>query len=152
MPHWASVRIRTHRGTSLGNAPRITGLAAERLLLTAYLACWRVLDAGVLDFEPVALDRLTVATCRAVGFFFPSLGAAVVDGAASCFGLRGVGAGDDLRGRRGVGASLDAWVDLARNGLALGEGCSTVNEEGAVDWHPIRPRTSITSRLNILTP
>ena len=46
----------------------------------------------------------------------------------------------------------DAWVVLARERLALGEGCSTVNEEGAVDWHPIRPRTSITSRLNILTP
>jgi hypothetical protein len=29
----------------------------------------------------------------------------------------------------------DAWVDLARKRLALGEGCSTVNEEGAVDGH-----------------
>jgi hypothetical protein len=46
----------------------------------------------------------------------------------------------------------DAWVDLARERLTLGEGCSTVNEEGAVDWHPIRPRTSITTRLNIITP
>ena len=62
--------------------------------MAAYLACWRVLDAGVLDFEPLALDRLTVATCRTVGFFFPSLGATVVDGAASCFDLRLVGAGD----------------------------------------------------------
>jgi hypothetical protein len=56
--------------------------------LAAYLACWRVLDAAVLDFEPVGLDWLTIATCRAVGFFFPGLRTAVVDGAASCFGLR----------------------------------------------------------------
>jgi hypothetical protein len=60
---------------------------------------------------------------------------------------------DLLAGWRGLLTNCgDAWVRLARNGLALGEGCSTVNEEGAVDWHPIRPRTSITSRLNILTP
>jgi hypothetical protein len=60
---------------------------------------------------------------------------------------------DLLAGWRGLRTGCgDAWVRLARNGLALGEGCSTVNEEGAVDWHPIRPRTSITSRLNILTP
>jgi len=62
--------------------------------LAAYLACWRVLDAGVLDFEPVGLDWLTIATCRAVGLFFPSLAATVVDGADSCFNLRLVGAGD----------------------------------------------------------
>jgi hypothetical protein len=120
-------------------------------LLAAYLTCWRVLDAGVLDFEPVGLDWLTIATCRAVGFFFPGLRAAEVDGAASCFGLRLIGAGDDLRGRVCLGAAWgDAWERLARNGLALGEGCSTVNEEGAVDRHPIRPRTSVTSRLNII--
>jgi hypothetical protein len=41
---------------------------------------------------------------------------------------------------------------LTRERLALGEGCSAVNEEGAVDWHPINPRTSIASRLNIITP
>jgi hypothetical protein len=111
------------------------------------------LRAGVLDFEPVGLDWLTIATCRAVGFFFPGLRAAEVDGAASCFGLRLIGAGDDLRGRGCAWAAWgDAWVDLARERLALGEGCSAVNEEGAVDWHPIRPRTSITIRLNIIAP
>jgi hypothetical protein len=63
-------------------------------------------------------------------------------------------AGEDLRlgfllaGLRAAWG--DAWVVLARERLALGEGCSTVNEEGAVDWHPIRPRTSIASRLNII--
>ena len=46
----------------------------------------------------------------------------------------------------------DAGVVLTRERLALGDGCSAVNEEGAVDGHPIRPRTSITSRLNIITP
>ena len=146
-----------------------------------------------MDFEPVALDRLTVATCRTVGFFFPGLAATVVDGAASCFDLRLVGAGDGvgsaivLRGRprlpgvvwAGFGSTLDdlacevgwatlglrlvfnlagAWtscdvgVDLARKRLALGEGCSACDEEGAVDWHPIRPRTSVTIRLNITAP
>jgi hypothetical protein len=162
--------------------------------LAAYLTCWWVQRAGVLDFEPVALDRLTVATCRTVGFFFPSLAATVVDGAASCFDLSLVGAGDWVRGAivlrgrprlpgvvwAGFGSTLDdlacevgwatlglrlvfnlaglratwgdAWVDLTRERLALGEACSAVNEEGAVDRHPIRPRTSITTCLNILTP
>ena len=123
------------------------------------------------------------------------MGATVVDGTASCFNLRLVGAGDwvwgasvlddcprlpgvvwagfcaalrdlttevgwatlglrfgfNLAGWRGLrAAGGDSWVRLARNGLALGEGCSTVNEEGAVDWLPISPRTSITSRLNII--
>jgi hypothetical protein len=52
----------------------------------------------------------------------------------------------------GAWASGDAWVDLTRERLALGKGCSTVNKEGTVDWHPIRPRTSVTSRLNIIAP
>jgi hypothetical protein len=53
----------------------------------------------------------------------------------------------------GLGAAWgDTWVDLARERLALGEGCSTVNVEGAVDGLPINPRTSITSRLNITAP
>jgi hypothetical protein len=52
----------------------------------------------------------------------------------------------------GAWASWHVGVDLARERLALGDGCSTVNEEGAVDWHPIRPRTSVTSRLNITAP
>jgi hypothetical protein len=53
----------------------------------------------------------------------------------------------------GLGAALgDVGVDLTRKGLALGEGCSAINEEGAVDWHPINPRTSVTSRLNIIAP
>jgi hypothetical protein len=146
-----------------------------------------------LDFEPVGLDWLTIATCRTVGLFFPGLATAVVDGAASCFNLRLVGTGNwvggtgVLRGRprlpgvvwasfgsalrdlptkvgwatldlrlvfnlTGAWASGDVGVDLARKRLALGEGCSTVNEEGAVDRHPIRPRTSVTSRLNITAP
>jgi hypothetical protein len=50
----------------------------------------------------------------------------------------------------GAGASGDVGVDLARERLALGEGCPAVNKEGAVDGHPISPRTSITSRLNII--
>ena len=62
--------------------------------MTAYLACWRVFDAGVLDFEPIGLDWLTIATCRAVGFFFPGLRATVVDGAGSCFDLRLIGTDD----------------------------------------------------------
>lgn len=81
-----------------------------------------------MDFEPLALDRLTVATCRAVGFFFPGLATAVVDGAASCFGLRGVRAGDDLRDC-GVGAALDAWEDLAGERLAELEGITSVGED-----------------------
>jgi hypothetical protein len=52
----------------------------------------------------------------------------------------------------GAWATLDVGVRLARKGLALGDGCSTVNEEGTVDWLPISPRTSITSRLNIIAP
>jgi hypothetical protein len=42
------------------------------------------------------------------------------------------GAGDGLRVRddlTGAWTFLDVWVDLARKGLALGEGCSTVNKE-----------------------
>ena len=134
--------------------------------MAAYLTCWRVQRAGVLDFEPVGLDWLTIATCRAVGLFFPSLAAAIVDGAASCFDLRLVGAGDwvgsagVLRGRprlpgviwtgfgpalrdlacevgwatldlglvfnlAGAWASSDVGVDLARERLALGEGCTS---------------------------
>jgi len=56
LPLRASVRVRTRRGTSLGNAPRITCLAAESLSLAAYLACWRVLRAGVADCLPLRPD------------------------------------------------------------------------------------------------
>jgi hypothetical protein len=69
--------------------------------------------------------------------------AALVCGAAETLDL-----GFWLAGLRTAGR--DTGVDLARKGLALGEGCSTVNEEGAVYGHPISPRTSITSRLNII--
>ena len=163
--------------------------------MIAYLTCWRVGCAAVLDFEPVGLNWLTIATCRAVGFFFPSLRAAEVDGAATVFGLRLVGAGDwvwgasvlggcprlprvvwagfgsalcdatrvvgwatealglvfNLAGWRGLRTAWgDAWVRLTRNGLALRNGCASVNEERPVNRLAIRPRTSITSRLNII--
>jgi hypothetical protein len=52
----------------------------------------------------------------------------------------------------GAWASSDVGVDLARERLTLGEACISCDKEGAVDWHPIRPRTSITSRLNIIAP
>ena len=115
----------------------------------------------------------------------------MVDGAASCFNLRLVDAGDWVGGAgvlddcprlprvvwagfgaafrdlttevgwatldlglvfnlAGAWASSDVGVDLARERLALGEGCTSCDKEGAVDWHPIRPRTSVTSRLNII--
>jgi hypothetical protein len=59
-----------------------------------------------------------------------------------------LGLGDFLAGLRTAGR--DPWVDLAGNGLALGKGCSTVNEEGAVNRRPINPLTSVASRLNII--
>lgn len=108
--------------------------AAFGFLVNAGDAGWLVLDAGVPDFEPVSWDWLTIATCRAVGLFFPGLATTVVGLAASVFGLRLVGAGDDLRGRGCAGAALDAWVDLARKGLAGLEGVGSVGVEGAVDW------------------
>jgi len=52
----------------------------------------------------------------------------------------------------GAWTSWHVWVDLARERLALGEGCTSCDVQGAVDWHPIRPRTSVTSRLNITAP
>jgi hypothetical protein len=146
-----------------------------------------------LDFEPVGLDWLTIATCWAVDFFLPGLAATEVDGAASCFDLRLVDAGDWVWGATvlddcprlpgvvwaGFGAAFrnltaevgwaafdlrlvfnlaEAWassdvgVDLARERLALGDGCSAVDKEGAVDWLPIRPRTSVATSLNITDP
>jgi hypothetical protein len=65
------------------------------------------------------------------------------------------GAALDLRlgfNLAGAWAPFNVGVDLARERLALGEGCSAVNEEGTVDWLVINPRTSITSRLNIIAP
>jgi hypothetical protein len=59
-----------------------------------------------------------------------------------------LGLGDFLAGLRTAGR--DTGVDLTRKGLALGEGCSARNKEGAIDRLPINPRTSITSRLNII--
>ena len=65
------------------------------------------------------------------------------------------GAGEGLRVRddlTGAWTLLDVWVDLTRKGLALCEGCSTVNKERSVDWQPTHPRTSVTSRISIIYP
>jgi hypothetical protein len=107
--------------------------------LAAYLTCWRVRYTGVLR----GLPRLPLVV-------WAGFDAGLGDLPALVWGtVKTLRVGDLLAG---AGASLDTRIDLARGGLALGEGCSAVNKEGAVDWHPIRPRTSITSRLNIFTP
>jgi hypothetical protein len=94
-----------------------------------------------LDFEPVGLTWLTIATCRAVDFFFPGLRAAVVDRTTSVFGLRLVGAGDWVWGASilddcprlprvvwaGFGSALrdlTTVVGWATLGLRFGLGCA----------------------------
>jgi hypothetical protein len=103
------------------------------------LTCWWVGYTGVLRGRP----RLPGVVWAGFGAALRDL-AAVVDWAALDLRL-----GFNLAG---AWTFWHAWVDLARERLALGEGCSTVNEEGAVDWLVINPRTSITSRLNITVP
>jgi hypothetical protein len=109
------------------------------LLLTAYLTCWWIRYTGVLR----GLPRLPLVVWAS---FDSGLGDLTAEVRWTAEGLR---VGDLIAG---AWATLDVWERLARNGLALGEGCSTINEEGAVDWHPIRPRTSVTIRLNIINP
>jgi hypothetical protein len=110
------------------------------LLLAAYLTCWWISYAGILR----GLPRLPLVVWAGFDAGLRDL-TAVVGWAALDLRFADLLAG--LRTALG-----DAWVRLARNGLALGEGCSTVNEEGAIDWQPISPRTSITSRVNITAP
>jgi hypothetical protein len=107
--------------------------------LAAYLTCRWVGYTGVLRGRP----RLPDVVRAGFGSAFRDL-TCVVDWAALDLRL-----GFDLTG---AWASFNVGVDLARKGLALGEGCSAVNEEGAIDGLPINPRTSITSRLNIIAP
>ena len=90
-----TVRVRARRGTSLGNAPRIASRASESLSLTAYLACWRVLDARVAGCLPLTPDALA-AGCA--GFCFGLRDAAgLVDWAAEGLRLAFGAAGLDWR-------------------------------------------------------
>jgi hypothetical protein len=78
-----SVRIGTCRGTHLHDCPRVPCWTRQTLRFRSYLACRWVRRAGVLDFEPVGVDGLTVATTGAVCFFLPRLTAGEVCGAGS---------------------------------------------------------------------
>jgi hypothetical protein len=112
--------------------------AAFGFLVNAGLAGWRVRSAGVAACDP-ALPLIGLAT----------FGVCLRDATALVFwAAEDLGLSDFLAGLRA--GWRDTGVDLTRKGLALGEGCSAVNEEGAVYGHPISPRTSITSRLNII--
>jgi hypothetical protein len=96
------------------------------------------LDAGIACGLPAAPDFAGAA----FGVCLRDT-AALVCGAADALDL-----GFWLAGLRT--AWRDTGVDLTRKGLALGEGCSARDKEGAIDRLPINPRTSITSRLNII--
>jgi hypothetical protein len=139
-PDWTSVRVRAGTCSSCDNSAALIDGTRAALAFTAGLTGRRIWDAGVLGNSP-----------RLPGVVWAGFGAAFRDATTvvgwTALDLRLV---FDLADWRAAGG--DARIRLARNGLTLGEGCSTCNIEGAVDWLPISPRTSITSRLNITAP
>jgi hypothetical protein len=86
------------------------------LRLGAGLTAWEVRGAGVLR----GLPRLPLVVGAGFDSALDDL-AALVWGAGEALRVR-----DDLTG---TWTALDVWVDLTRKGLALANGCSTVNKE-----------------------
>ena len=138
-PDRDSIRVWAGACSCCDNSAALIDGTRAALAFTAGLAGRRIGDAGVLSNSPGLPSVVWAGFGAALGDLTAEVGGTAL-GLRLTFNLAG------------AWASGNVGVDLARERLALGEGCTSCDKEGTVDWHPIRPRTSIASRLNITAP